>query len=287
MAICADLIDAAPWRALRGELLHLLMVAFNKGRGAIRLAYLGACVRELRQCSVGESRSIRWIVRVDSAADPPAGIGEASRRRTSVNSGRPVAGQGTAVGAEGGCGEGNRAVSLAVAGQRDIAGRAIQGPTPGIQTERVEPVANDVKRLLSGRFSRPDSRRRRPRVQRAANTTCVCPGMKSDGRVVEYGRGGGARRRPRRGDVDAGAVERFGRTRDGRRGHRHDRLSPSPRPTRGRARPPPSSRVGRGRSRTPGAVWCSGLRFPAARGDTEWTTPRWKSAGTLAQRRCS
>ena len=30
MAICADLIDAAPWRALRGELLHLLMVAFNK-----------------------------------------------------------------------------------------------------------------------------------------------------------------------------------------------------------------------------------------------------------------
>ena len=30
MAICADLIDAGPWRALRGELLHLLMVAFNK-----------------------------------------------------------------------------------------------------------------------------------------------------------------------------------------------------------------------------------------------------------------
>ena len=30
VAICADLIDAAPWRALRGELLHLLMVAFNK-----------------------------------------------------------------------------------------------------------------------------------------------------------------------------------------------------------------------------------------------------------------
>ncbi|MDE0348815.1 MAG: hypothetical protein OXM56_03815 [Gammaproteobacteria bacterium] len=30
IAICADLIDAAPWRALRGELLHLLMVAFNK-----------------------------------------------------------------------------------------------------------------------------------------------------------------------------------------------------------------------------------------------------------------
>ena len=30
VAICADLIDAAPWRALRGELLHLFMVAFNK-----------------------------------------------------------------------------------------------------------------------------------------------------------------------------------------------------------------------------------------------------------------
>ena len=30
VAICADLIDAAPWRALRGELLHLLMVAYNK-----------------------------------------------------------------------------------------------------------------------------------------------------------------------------------------------------------------------------------------------------------------
>ena len=30
VAICADLIDAAPWRALRGELLHLLTVAFNK-----------------------------------------------------------------------------------------------------------------------------------------------------------------------------------------------------------------------------------------------------------------
>ena len=30
VAICADLIDAVPWRALRGELLHLLMVAFNK-----------------------------------------------------------------------------------------------------------------------------------------------------------------------------------------------------------------------------------------------------------------
>ena len=30
VAICADLIDAGPWRALRGELLHLLMVAFNQ-----------------------------------------------------------------------------------------------------------------------------------------------------------------------------------------------------------------------------------------------------------------
>ena len=30
VAICADLIDSAPWRALRGELLHLFMVAFNK-----------------------------------------------------------------------------------------------------------------------------------------------------------------------------------------------------------------------------------------------------------------
>ncbi|MDD9982134.1 MAG: hypothetical protein OXU81_12390 [Gammaproteobacteria bacterium] len=30
IAICADLIDSAPWRSLRGELLHLLMVAFNK-----------------------------------------------------------------------------------------------------------------------------------------------------------------------------------------------------------------------------------------------------------------
>ncbi len=30
VAICADLIESAPWRAFRGELLHLLMVAFNK-----------------------------------------------------------------------------------------------------------------------------------------------------------------------------------------------------------------------------------------------------------------
>ena len=30
VAICADLIDAAPWRALRGDLLHLLMVAYNR-----------------------------------------------------------------------------------------------------------------------------------------------------------------------------------------------------------------------------------------------------------------
>lgn len=30
IGICSDLIDSAPWRALRGELLHLMMVAFNK-----------------------------------------------------------------------------------------------------------------------------------------------------------------------------------------------------------------------------------------------------------------
>ncbi len=30
VAVCADLIDSAPWRSLRGELLHLFMVAFNK-----------------------------------------------------------------------------------------------------------------------------------------------------------------------------------------------------------------------------------------------------------------
>lgn len=30
IAICADLLDPAPWRSLRGELLHLLMVAYNK-----------------------------------------------------------------------------------------------------------------------------------------------------------------------------------------------------------------------------------------------------------------
>ena len=30
VAICADLIDAEPWRSLRGELLHLLMVAYNR-----------------------------------------------------------------------------------------------------------------------------------------------------------------------------------------------------------------------------------------------------------------
>ena len=30
VAICADLIDSAPWRALRGDLLHLFMVAFNR-----------------------------------------------------------------------------------------------------------------------------------------------------------------------------------------------------------------------------------------------------------------
>ncbi len=30
VAICADLLDPTPWRTLRGELIHLLMVAFNK-----------------------------------------------------------------------------------------------------------------------------------------------------------------------------------------------------------------------------------------------------------------
>ena len=30
IAICADLLDAEPWRSLRGELLHLFMVAFNR-----------------------------------------------------------------------------------------------------------------------------------------------------------------------------------------------------------------------------------------------------------------
>lgn len=30
IAICADLLDSTPWRSLRGELLHLLMVAYNK-----------------------------------------------------------------------------------------------------------------------------------------------------------------------------------------------------------------------------------------------------------------
>lgn len=30
VSICSDLIDTAPWRSLRGELLHLFMVAFNK-----------------------------------------------------------------------------------------------------------------------------------------------------------------------------------------------------------------------------------------------------------------
>ena len=30
VAICADLLDAAPWRSLRGEIMHLFMVAFNQ-----------------------------------------------------------------------------------------------------------------------------------------------------------------------------------------------------------------------------------------------------------------
>ena len=30
VAICADLLDPDPWRAFRGELLHLFLVAFNK-----------------------------------------------------------------------------------------------------------------------------------------------------------------------------------------------------------------------------------------------------------------
>lgn len=33
IAICSDLLDAAPWRSLRGELLHLFMVAFNRDVG--------------------------------------------------------------------------------------------------------------------------------------------------------------------------------------------------------------------------------------------------------------
>ena len=30
IAVCSDLLDTAPWRSLRGELLHLFVVAFNK-----------------------------------------------------------------------------------------------------------------------------------------------------------------------------------------------------------------------------------------------------------------
>lgn len=30
VAVCADLLDTAPWRSLRGEILHLFMVAFNQ-----------------------------------------------------------------------------------------------------------------------------------------------------------------------------------------------------------------------------------------------------------------
>ena len=33
IAICSDLLDAAPWRSFRGELLHLFMVAFNRDVG--------------------------------------------------------------------------------------------------------------------------------------------------------------------------------------------------------------------------------------------------------------
>ena len=33
IAICSDLLDAAPWRSLRGEILHLFMVAFNSDVG--------------------------------------------------------------------------------------------------------------------------------------------------------------------------------------------------------------------------------------------------------------
>ena len=33
VAVCADLLDAFPWRVLRGEILHLFMVAFNKDVG--------------------------------------------------------------------------------------------------------------------------------------------------------------------------------------------------------------------------------------------------------------
>ena len=33
IAICSDLLDAAPWRSFRGELLHLFMVAFNSDVG--------------------------------------------------------------------------------------------------------------------------------------------------------------------------------------------------------------------------------------------------------------
>ena len=33
VAICADLLDAAPWRSLKGEILHLFMVAFNRDVG--------------------------------------------------------------------------------------------------------------------------------------------------------------------------------------------------------------------------------------------------------------
>ncbi len=33
IAICSDLLDAAPWRSFRGELLHLFMVAFNNDVG--------------------------------------------------------------------------------------------------------------------------------------------------------------------------------------------------------------------------------------------------------------
>ena len=56
IAICSDLLDSAPWRSLRGELLHAFTVAFNKNVDLYEIPYMGPSLRELCKRRHGKSR---------------------------------------------------------------------------------------------------------------------------------------------------------------------------------------------------------------------------------------
>ena len=67
IAICADLLDSSPWHSLRGELLHLLMVAFNRdGDLYERLTWVRAYENYLNLVAVNHGKyggSFAWTPR--------------------------------------------------------------------------------------------------------------------------------------------------------------------------------------------------------------------------------